>query len=367
MKSSKLKLLCIILVIGCIAVVALGIGGMIWYQNGLKPVNAGSVTENEMIRVEIEEGMGVAKISALLEESNVIKNADVMKIYAKINHIGGLQAGKYDLNNSEDMATVIEHIVNGEIVSDEVKITFIEGKNMRWIAKTIAEKTDNTEEDVFALLEDEAYIDSLIEKYWFLTDEIKDNRIYYPLEGYLLPDTYIFENREVSVKTIFNVILNYMDKLLTDYQDDLPNNLTVHQLLTIASMAELEGKTEEDRAQIVGVFYNRIAKKMELGSDVTTYYAFKKEMAEGDLTVKEIHTENPYNTRGPNMAGKIPIGPICNPSATAISAAVHYTETDMYYFVADKTGKVYFTKTYDEHMKMVETLKSEGLWYTYDN
>ena len=311
--------------------------------------------------------MGVSKIAELLENSNVIRNANVMKIYTKINNIGTLKAGKYDLNNSENMQNILEHIINGEIVNDEVKITFIEGKNMRWVAKTIAEKTVNSEEDVLKLLKDEDYINSLIEKYWFLTDEIKEEEIYYSLEGYLLPDTYIFENKEVSVETIFNIILNYTEKFLNQYKEEIEeSDLTVHQILTLASLAELEGKTLEDREEIIGVFYNRIEKGMSLGSDVTAYYAFKIDMGERDLTVKELNTENPYNTRGPKMESKIPIGPIDNPSKISIEATLNYKQTDAYYFVADKNGKVYFTKTNDEHLSKVKELKSEGLWYVYE-
>ena len=367
MKTSKLKIL-IIAIIAISIIFILGISlSFMWYMNNLKPVNTSDFENSELIRIEIKEGMGIAEIARLLEKNEIIRNADVMKIYAKINNIGALQAGKYDLNNQEEMPVILEHIINGEVATDEIRITFIEGKNMRWIAKKIAEHTSNTEEDVFNLLEDEDYIDSLIEKYWFITEEIKDDKIYFPLEGYLLPDTYVFENKDVSVKTIFNVMLNYMDKFLTEYKEQLPNNLTVHQMLTMASMAELEGKTEDDRAEIIGVFFNRIYDRMSLGSDVTTYYAFKVDMGDRDLTVRELNTENPYNTRGPNMNGKIPIGPICNPSKSAIKATINYTETDAYYFVADKTGKVYFTKNNEEHLKMIKTLKSEGLWFTYDD
>ena len=72
----------------------------------------------------------------------------------------------------------------------------------------------------------------------------------------------------------------------------------------MASLAELEGKSLEDRKEIVGVFFNRIYDGMSLGSDVSTYYAFKVDMGDRDLTSKELNTENPYNTRGPNMSGK---------------------------------------------------------------
>ena len=140
------------------------IGMFTWYYNGMKAVQK---ENGQTIRVEIEEGSGTVAIAELLEQSHVIKSANVMKIYTKINHIQSLQAGKYDLNNAEDLVSILSHIQKGEVVNEEVKLTFVEGKNMRSIARTIAEKTVNTEEDVFSLLEDEEYIDSLIEKYWF--------------------------------------------------------------------------------------------------------------------------------------------------------------------------------------------------------
>ena len=344
------------------------IGASVIYNTELSPIEKKSGDgEVKVIRVEIREGMGLSQIAELLEKEGVIRNADFMKIYSKLNNVNGLQAGKYDLTPEEDTPTIIKHIVNGEIADDSVKITFIEGKNMRYIAKIIAEKTTNTEEDVFKLIENENYIDYLIEKYWFITDEIKQKEIYYPLEGYLLPDTYAFKSEDISVKEIFAVILDFTEKFLNEYKTEIENNnLTVHQILTMASLAELEGKSLEDRKEIIGVFFNRLNIGMSLGSDVSTYYAFKVDMGDRDLTVNELNTENPYNTRGPGMSGKIPIGPICNPSKIAIEAALAYKETDAYYFVADKNGKVYFTKNNDQHIKMINKLKKEGLWYTYE-
>lgn len=354
-----MKKIVIVLGVILILIIASIVGIFGWYNSCLKPISK----EENIIRVEISEGNGVSAIAKLLKENNIIKNELVFKIYCKINDVTNLQAGKYDLNNAEDMPKIIAHIANGEIVSDEIRITFIEGKNMKWYAKEIAKNTKNTEEDVFNLLKDEEYIDSLIEKYWFLEEDIKNEDIYYPLEGYLLPDTYVFENEEVSVETIFNVILNYMEKFLNEYKEDLTYN--IHTTLTFASMAELEGKTLEDRQEIVGVFLNRIDEGMSLGSDVTTYYAFGVDMADRNLTRDEIDTYNSYNTRGPNMSGKIPIGPICNPSKEAIKSAINPIETDALYFVADKNGRVYFTESIDEHNRKISELKSEGLWYTY--
>lgn len=104
---------------------------------------------------------------------------------------------------------------------------------------------------------------------------------------------------------------------------------------------------------------------MALQSDVTTYYAFKVNMGDRDLTQSELNTANPYNTRGPNMEGKIPVGPISNVSESAIEATLNPSDTDAIFFVADKNGKIYFSNTNEEHEQIINELKSQGLWYTY--
>lgn len=130
-------------------------------------------------------------------------------------------------------------------------------------------------------------------------------------------------------------------------------------------MVESEGVTLEDRKNIAGVFINRLNKGMSLGSDVTTYYAAKVDMGERDLYMSEINSDNKYNTRSSKNAGKLPVGPICNPSKEAIEASLNYTQNDYLYFVADKNMKVYFTKTDSEHNKKIQELKNSGLWYEY--
>jgi UPF0755 protein len=135
--------------------------------------------------------------------------------------------------------------------------------------------------------------------------------------------------------------------------------------LSLASVVELEGNTDTERAGIAGVFFNRLNSKMSLGSDVTTYYAFHLNMAESDLTTKQLQTYNAYNTRGPNMEGKLPVGPICNPGEVSINAVLNPTNTDCYYFVSDKDGNAYFSKTYAEHQKIIQELKDNDMWFTY--
>lgn len=252
-------------------------------------------------------------------------------------------------------------------MSDEVTITFLEGKNIRWIASKIAEKTNNTENDVYTLLQDKQYIQELINKYWFLTNDVQNVDIYYPLEGYLYPDTYTFTNAEVSVKEIFNILLNQTDKVLSEYKTQIQNSgLDVHQVLTIASIVELEGKTATDRSGIARVIYNRLKNNMKIGSDVTTYYGIKVDMGERDLYKTEINTYNPYNTRGPNMNGKLPVGPIASVSEESLNSTLNPSSSNYLYFVADINGSIHFTISYEQHQAKIQELRKQGLWYEYD-
>ena len=134
-----------------------------------------------------------------------------------------------------------------------------------------------------------------------------------------------------------------------------------HYYMTMASIVQLEGTNTENRKQIVGVFKNRMASGYNLGSDVTTYYALQADMKE-DLSAAQFATINPYNTRGANMIGKMPIGPICNPSTSSIEASVNPGQNDYLFFVADKHGNIFFTKTNAEHDKKVAEIKAKGDW-----
>ena len=337
-----------------------------WYNSNLKAVN--TPENGKEIRVEIKRGIGSAGIAEVLEKNKVIKNADVFKIYVKLNKINNLQAGKYVFNNGkDDVKSIVKKLSAGEVEDESITIAFIEGKTMKDYAMAISSKTNNSLEDIFDLLRNEEYINSLIEKYWFITEEIKNDDIYYSLEGYLKPDTYIFENENVTTEEIFNTILDYTDKFLTPYKEQIESSgYTVHEILTLASVIEKEASNREDMPGISGVFYNRLKSNMSLGSDVTTYYAYQVDLSESDLTQEQISSYNPYNTRGPNMNGKLPVGPICNPSKEAVEAAITPEDNGYFYFVSDKTGKTYFTKNYNEHQKLIKQLKDEGLWYTYE-
>ena len=157
-----------------------------------------------------------------------------------------------------------------------------------------------------------------------------------------------------------------MENVLNNYRDEIENsNYSVHEILTMASIVELEGAASNDRAGVAGVFYNRLKIGESLGSDVTTYYAVKKDFS-SDLTNSDLYNcNNGYNTRGNCNRGKLPVGPICSASVDSILATIKPSKHDYLFFVADKNKKTYFTKTNAEHEAKVSELKANGLWNEY--
>jgi len=353
------------LIIGIIGIAVLVvIIGLIWYFSSISPVNKKNEQE---IEVTIPLGSASSDIAGILKENDIIKSKLAFKIYVKLNKVSDFQAGTYYLKQSMNLKEITEMLKTG-IMHDpnQLNITYIEGKNVRWLAKEIARVTNNTEEDVFNLLEDEEYINSLIEKYWFITNEVKNEDIYYPLEGYLFPDTYALENKDTEVKVIFEKMLDRMEDILNEYKQEIENNeYTVKEILTIASIIETEGLNDEGRSDVSSVIYNRLDRGMAIQSDVTTYYAVQVDMGERDLYQKELDAYNPYNTRGPNMGGKLPIGPISSVSKNSIEAALNPSNTEYIFFVADKNGRLYFSKSNEEHNQIINSLKNQGLWFEY--
>ena len=326
---------------------------------------AGTSNSDTKKIVNIEEGT-INDIAKTLKDNNLIKNVSIFKVYIKLTNKSNLKAGTYELSENMGVEKIVKILEEGTKYNpNEISITFKEGINIRKIATLISENTNNSYDDVIKKASDETFINTLIDKYWFLTDDIKNKNIYYSLEGYLFPDTYRFNNREVTTEEIFTKMLDEMDKKLSKYKDEInKSDLSVHEIITLASVVELEGAKATDRKGVAGVFYNRLASSAypTLGSDATTYYASKIDDWSYSLTYKELNDcKNKYNTRCSSNTG-LPIGPICNPGIESIEATINPDKHEYYYFVADCNGKVYLTKNSTEHNNIINKLKKEDNW-----
>ena len=345
----------IIIIIGIFILLLVSVIGISIYE--LSPVNSKNETNVSFV---IEPGTSKNEIIKKLESNNLIRSAFFGKIVVKLRG-KELFAGTYKLSRDLSTLEIIKKLENQDNVENEsIKITFVEGKRLSSYIKEISNNFSYTESEIYDKINDVSFLDSLINKYWFITDSIYNENIYYPLEGYLFPDTYEFKKNS-TIEEIIYKFLDNLDVKLSDYKDEIAlSDYNIHELLTLASIIELEGVNKNDRGMVSGVFYNRLKSGMTLGSDVTTYYAVKKDFSES-LTYNDLNSCNGYNTRGNCVAG-LPVGPICNAGLSSIAASIEPTDNDYYYFVADSSKKTYFSVDSVEHAKTVARLKSEGKW-----
>lgn len=346
------------ILVGLLIIIVLVISvGLLYYKNSLKAV---SNTSKE-IEFKVEKGSTFSSLSSSLKSSKLIKNELTYKIYIKLNKPTSLQAGTYLLNQNMNVKEIIETLKGGSSYNpDAIKITFKEGLTVPQFVRVLKENTNNKEDEIYKVLKDEVYLKKLINKYYFLTDDILNKKIYYPLEGYLYPNTYEFMNKDVKVETVIETMLDTLESKLSSVKEKLDSSkYSYHQIFTLASMIQSEGNNIDDFKNMASVFITRLDKKMKLQSCASAYYGAKKEMGKDEFG-NAYTLKNNYNTY---ETSALPVGPISNPGMDAILATLSPSNNGYLYFASDKNMKVYFSKTYEEHTKTVNQLKASGNWY----
>lgn len=305
------------------------------------------IGKNETVEFTVHKGESKTEIISNLKEANLIKSKYATIIYLVITNQKNMQAGTYEFKRNMSASEIVTALNNGDIKGikkEEVSVLLVEGVTLKKYLKQISDVTNLDYEESLKKVNDTTFLKSLIKDYWFLTEEILDPDIYYALEGYLFPETYNFY-KNTSLEEVIRKMLNETSKRLEPLKEEIESSkYSVHELLTIASIAEKEANSNEDREMVSQVIYKRLNIGMSLGMDVTSYYGVGKDMKEDTLTTLDLLDKNPYNTRVTTFIG-LPVGPICNPSLSSIKAALNPSDTDYLYFVADiLTGKVYFAK-----------------------
>ena len=346
MKKNKKLIVILSVIVGLILV------GIVTLMILLSPVSKSI----DIVEFTVKKGEGKEKIVENLKDAKLIKSKYATFIYIVLSGKKNLQAGSYEFSRNMSVKDIITSLSTGDVVNvkrDEVRITFKEGDTLKNFVTMVANETNIDYDEAIKKLSDKAYLKGLIADYWFLTDDILDVDIYFPLECYLYPETYNFY-KETNIEQVIRKVLNVTNERLEPLKSKIESSkYNIHELLTIASIAEKEANTNSDRAMVTQVIYKRLGLNMALGMDVTSYYGVQKEMTEA-ITQLDLNDKNPYNTRVTTFIG-LPVGPICNPSIGSINAALEPADTDYLYFVADiLTGKVYFAKTNEEFNALVK-------------
>lgn len=315
---------------------------------GSYKIGTSSVSKDSFeVKITIPKESTYLSISNLLKENNLIRSESFYKIYIKIFKPNNLKAGIYTLNRNMNVKEIVDTL-EGNVKSEEITITIPEGKHIEEVAEIISSKINMSKEDILLYWQNEEVLNSLIDKYWFLTDVIKKEGIRYSLEGYFFPDTYSIL-KESKIEDITYKMLDKMDEVLSKYKEEISNSkFNVHEILTLASIVEHEAILDSDRPMIAGVFINRLDKSMKLQSCATIGYAINEWKLSYDYS--DLQTDSPYNTY---FYEGLPIGPGNMPGELSIEAVLRPTKNDYYYFLAnvnDKDSKkTYYSKTYSEH------------------
>ncbi|WP_196611007.1 endolytic transglycosylase MltG [Pectinatus brassicae] len=299
---------------------------------------------NKQIVIEIKSGMQTAQIAALLKDKDVIDHDFYFRLLAKIKGLDKqLKVGSYILQKDMSDSAVMELLIKGPTLNT-IKVTIPEGYTVEKIADVLS-KDNIVDRNEFLRLA-KSYT-----PYEYMKNN--DPNVKYKVEGYLFPDTYEFLINS-SPKQIMDIMLNEFNK---KYDEELrkrakDKNLSAHELVVLASLVEAEARYENDRPIIAQVFFNRLKINMPLQSDTTIQYAMKERKEE--LMIKDTKIDSPYNTY---MHYGLPPGAVGNPGMASIKAVLYPQNNDYLYFVADSTGHNHYSRTYQEHLRIIDSIK----------
>lgn len=327
----------------------IGVGAAaLWYQDATtQPVGGSAETKT----FEVPEGKGLIEIAPDLQAAGLLKNADALRIYLRLNNpVIDLKPGKYAIAQNVNIAGLIETLNKGpQKVS--VSVTLQEGTRFDEIATKLTAAFKDFPEAQFKESEFlqiaanpsaagfSTAVANLIDKYKPAGKS---------LEGFVFADTYNL-GLDADAKSVMELLITTHFRELVE-RDVNPDQVTrlknYYEVVTLASIVEREANNLVDKKIVADIFLRRLARREVLGADAPLLY-LKKDWTRS-LTLAEINdASNLYNTRA--RLG-LPPTPICNPSMNAIVAVMNPTPNNYNYFISDGNGKNYYATTYAQHL-----------------
>ncbi len=350
------KLLTAFIVILILLAAAAG-GAYYFYQDNLQPVFTDvdcNDTEDadtgacKLVKFEVAEGMSVNDIAMNLKNAGLIRNSIVFQVFYRLNYSGtALKPGDYEFTKVMPPSEIISQMISG---GDAVfRLTLLPGATERDFSDTLVE-----------LGYDQGDIEKALKQpytgqySWIFEGKPDDSS----LEGYLYGETYEFYTDD-TVETIIEHILTEFASVLQQNnikEKFAERGFNLYQGITLASVVQKEANNAVDYAKVAQVFYNRLNKEMNLGSDVTVTYAWDLAHPDRDATevsnAEKVEIDSPYNTR---KHPGLPYGPISNPGIDAlIATATPNAEMANYlFFLTGDDGMMYYSTTDEEHQQNI--------------
>lgn len=332
-----------------------------YVKSGLGAVDPDS---EELIEVEIPIGSSSSEIAHLLEENGIINDARIFKVYIKFKNEVNFQAGQYTLSPNMTLEETINELQTGTFIEDpEERVTIPEGKSLEEIGALFAKKLSFDQEEFIEIANDEQVMQQLMEQFpTLLTDEILNDDLLNPLEGYLFAGTYDIYDKNITAEEVITMMIERTNDLVIEHEDAIEElDFSVHEVLTLASVIERESKFSEDRPKVSQVYINRLKEDMKLQSDITAFYGLQHKAV---VTYDDVEIETPYNTY---VIEGLPVGPISSPSLESFEAVLEPEGeefTKLYYF-SRPTGETFYSDTLEEHNDIKSEYRHE--WYELEN
>jgi UPF0755 protein len=293
-------------------------------------------SEYKSVIIEIQPGMNLKQVTQILAQNNLLNSPRAFRLLTWLeNKENQLQVGEFELSPSLASGEILNIITSGKTHLHSVTIP--EGFRITEIAAVITEKGLTTQEEFIK----ESKKKELIADLNIPTEN---------LEGYLFPETYHFGKFLGTEKIVKNMIDTFKQRILTPEILDRAKemDMSIHEIITLASLIEKETGMENERNLISSVFHNRLKRNMLLQTDPTVIYAISN--FDGNIRKKDLSIDSPYNTyKYPGL----PPGPIASPGLESILAALHPAESQFLYFVSRQDGSHHFSKSLIEHNRAV--------------
>lgn len=315
------------------------------------------VDEKDGVEFVVEKGATTSQIAAKLYEKGLIKNETIFRLLSKVNGFDGTYKSGTHIVSDKLSYDEMMRVLSSDAVTR--KVTIPEGKTVTQIADILYQNK---------IIKDKARFLKAVNTEEFDYDFLKnlpDRQ--YKLEGYLFPDTYEYDYNASDREIIIKMLNNFDKKFNQTYRDmiaELPIEMSLDDVITMASIIEREARDPDERYIISGVLYNRLTSKdktlRKLQVDATIQYILLKNTGayKDRVLYEDLEIDDPYNTY---LNEGLPPGPICCPGEAAIKAALMPDENNYYYYVAkgDAKGSHAFAKTFKEHQANINKYSSK--------
>ena len=338
--KQKIHILLIIVIILMFFIPTFGF----WYYN--YAINRPSQTDKELT-FEIIKGQSVMEVSENLHKLQALNSKFLFNLYAVVSDLDkNIQAGIYTIPAGTSIKDLVQKFQHGTL---DKSITFLEGWRVEEFAIKASEQYENVN-----------FVD--------FVNEAKN------LEGFLFPDTYIFNSSITSDQIVehLNNVFKQKTKDLLSQEFLVKSDLTPMQVMIFASILERETSNLSDRHIVAGILIKRFKEGMLVGADATTQYSVanlkypcntqklnctkdidysNSDWWKKDLSIDDLNINDSYNTRK-NLG--LPPTPIANPSLSSIKSVINYVESDYYYYLNDLSGKTHYATNLIQHQENIE-------------